>query len=123
MDQPEQEIAILPTKSAYLEDVKCLFRSLISSTAEEGTLKRTWAVFSEPKRISDPIGWFSTQYFRQPSGRAGLHVPTDDKPLLVQWLAYPTYKPVVSWFLFSMTNVFQSEMAFKFSFIEFRSKG
>ncbi|KAA0183923.1 Prenylcysteine oxidase [Fasciolopsis buskii] len=94
LDQPEQEIAILPTKSAYLEDVKCLFRSLISSTAEEGTLKRTWAVFSEPKRISDPIGWFSTQYFRQPSGRAGLHVPTDDKPLLVQWLAYPTYKPV-----------------------------
>ncbi|VDP87556.1 unnamed protein product [Echinostoma caproni] len=91
---PKQEVAILPTKRAYLEDPECLFRSFISPPERDLPSDRVWLAFSEPHRVPDPIRALSEKYLQLAPITESLSGPPEKNALVTKWLAYPTYKPV-----------------------------
>lgn len=62
-------------------------------------MKRVWAIFSEPRRVSDPIRAFSAQYFR-----SAAEDETTEKPILARWYASPVYQTVVSLWSLGMAS-------------------
>ncbi|OON22048.1 prenylcysteine oxidase [Opisthorchis viverrini] len=83
-----QGVVILPNQTAYLTGT-CAFRSLISFGIEENRAneQRIWNSFSVPCQTPNPIQSIGNEYIDQ-SGEK------QTPPTVVNWLAYPVYKPV-----------------------------
>ncbi|TGZ55281.1 hypothetical protein CRM22_010452 [Opisthorchis felineus] len=83
-----QGVVIFPNQTSYLTGT-CAFRSLISSSLEENRAngQRIWNSFSVPHQTPNPIRSIGDEYIDQ-SGEK----PTP--PTIMNWLAYPVYKPV-----------------------------